>query len=276
MNIKSLLLAAVAITLGLSACNKEQTLTQDGLPLNAVRITDSVGNPFATTRSNPFGTVEQQGEFNKDDRIIVYEFPSGEGAVYQFDGAQWEATNNKYLLWKNDVDYFDAGYPLYEDGSLRREVEFDQSTLDNIAKSDLMTGVIKETTKGEILNFEMQRQTARIIIKIADFSSEFPSDSKVKNVKFWGVKYNAGSGDTLQAEAFYECILIPQTVAADVFKVSLKVYGRSFSWTSSAEIKLHADTQYNLTLIVGRDVVTAGGFTATPWTEVDPQDIETE
>ena len=88
--------------------------------------------------------------------------------------------------------------------------------------------------------------------------------------------YIAGEGDTTQAEAKYECILIPQTVAADDFTVSFMIGTRYFSWSSPSAVVLAADTQYNLTLNVGKDVVTVGGFTATPWTEADPQDLGTE
>ena len=88
--------------------------------------------------------------------------------------------------------------------------------------------------------------------------------------------YSAGEGDTTQAIANYECILIPQTVAADSFEVSFKIGDRNFSWMSPSAVTLAADTQYNLTLNVGKDVVTVGGFTATPWTEADPQDLGTE
>ncbi len=88
--------------------------------------------------------------------------------------------------------------------------------------------------------------------------------------------YIAGEGDTTQAEAKYECILIPQTVAADDFTVSFMIGTRYFSWSSPSAVVLAADTQYNLTLNVGKDVVTVAGFTATPWTEADPQDLGTE
>ena len=88
--------------------------------------------------------------------------------------------------------------------------------------------------------------------------------------------YSAGEGDTTQAIANYECILIPQTVAADSFEVSFKIGDRNFSWMSPSAVTLDADTQYNLTLNVGKDVVTVGGFTATPWTEAGPQDLGTE
>lgn len=88
--------------------------------------------------------------------------------------------------------------------------------------------------------------------------------------------YVAGVGETTQAVAKYECILIPQTVGANTFKVSFKIGERYFSWTSPADVILGAGTQYDLTLTVGQDVVTVGGFTSVPWTVETPQDIETD
>ena len=72
MKIKSIFTAAVALIVGLTACNKEENLTQqDGFPENAVRITATIGNPFATTRTNPVGTVEEQAKFNSGDKMLV-------------------------------------------------------------------------------------------------------------------------------------------------------------------------------------------------------------
>lgn len=102
--------------------------------------------------------------------------------------------------------------------------------------------------------------------------------SGMQNITPWhnATAYQAGAGDIDQAQASYECILIPQTVAANGFTVSFKIGTRDFSWRSPTAVTLDADTQYNLTLNVGKDVVTVAGFTATPWTEADPQDLGTE
>lgn len=87
--------------------------------------------------------------------------------------------------------------------------------------------------------------------------------------------YKPGEGDNTQAEAKYECILIPQTVAAGQFKVSLKIGDRNFTWFSPQQVIFASDTQHNLTLIVGNNVVTLGGFSITPWSDQPVKDIET-
>lgn len=48
-----------------------------------------------------------------------------------------------------------------------------------------------------------------------------------------------------------------------------------FVWKSLTAVELNRDTLYNLTLVVGHDVVTLEGFSAAPWTEGEPQNIET-
>jgi len=58
------MLAAVALLGGLTACNGklDKAPRADQVPENAVRITASIYNPFAATRSMPLGTAEGQGK----------------------------------------------------------------------------------------------------------------------------------------------------------------------------------------------------------------------
>lgn len=69
----------------------------------------------------------------------------------------------------------------------------------------------------------------------------------------------------------FSCIAIPQTVAANTFKVSLMTAGKRYEWTSDKEITLQSNYRYTLELSMGNDVVLLkggsdnGGITATPW-----------
>lgn len=88
--------------------------------------------------------------------------------------------------------------------------------------------------------------------------------------------YTPGQGETKSAVAKYECILMPQTIAANGFQVKIAIAGKTYTWKSPAEVTLESDKQYELTLTVGKDVVIVGGFSATPWTEGGTESIETE
>ena len=179
------MLAAVALLGGLTACNGklDKAPRADQVPENAVRITVSIGNPFAATRSMPLGTEEEQGKFNVGDEIFVVCTRSNQRATYRFDGSAWTPKEGKYLLWESDMENFDARYPA-EYGENPYVHPTDQSSTEKIAKADVMSvGLNQEKTK-EALHFTMQRQTARLIVEIAGFKSEFPGDAKVENVRF--------------------------------------------------------------------------------------------
>lgn len=88
--------------------------------------------------------------------------------------------------------------------------------------------------------------------------------------------YTPGQGETKSAVAKYECILVPQTIGANGFQVKIAIAGKTYTWKSPAEVNLASDTQYELTLTVGKDVIIVGGFSATPWTEGGTENIETE
>ena len=100
--------------------------------------------------------------------------------------------------------------------------------------------------------------------------------SVVKPIKLFEAAYAAGEGKTKSAVAKYECILMPQSIASNGFTVKIAIGGKTYTWKSSNEVTLAPDTQYNLTLSVGKDVVIVGGFSARPWTDGGTNDIETE
>ena len=80
------------------------------------------------------------------------------------------------------------------------------------------------------------------------------------------------------AKSCFSCIAIPQTVAANTFKVSLMTAGKRYEWTSDKEITLQSGYRYTLELSMGNDVVLlkGGSISATKWTEISGGSLETE
>lgn len=80
------------------------------------------------------------------------------------------------------------------------------------------------------------------------------------------------------AKSHFSCIVIPQNVAANTFKVSLKTAGKLYEWTSDKEITLQSGYRYTLNLTMGNDVVLLKGdkITASPWTEGTGGTLETD
>lgn len=64
----------------------------------------------------------------------------------------------------------------------------------------------------------------------------------------------------------FSCIAIPQTVAANTFKVSLKTAGKRYEWTSANPVVLQSGYRYKLELSMGNDVVLLkDAISASPW-----------
>lgn len=82
------------------------------------------------------------------------------------------------------------------------------------------------------------------------------------------------------AKSCFSCIAIPQTVAANTFKVSLMTAGKRYEWTSADKVELKSGYKYTLELTMGNDVVLlkGGSITASPWTEAVIKDntLETD
>lgn len=71
--------------------------------------------------------------------------------------------------------------------------------------------------------------------------------------------------DTDARKATYEVILLPQTVAANTFCVTIFIGDKSYEWTSANAVTLASSNKYTLALTVGKDKVSGNSFTAAPW-----------
>lgn len=76
----------------------------------------------------------------------------------------------------------------------------------------------------------------------------------------------------------FSCIAIPQTVAANTFKVSLMTADKLYEWTSAEPVELQSGYRYTLKLSMGNNVVLLKGdkITASPWTEGTGGTLETD
>lgn len=74
---------------------------------------------------------------------------------------------------------------------------------------------------------------------------------------------------TDHSTAKFSCILIPQTIDANKFKVTLKTSSKTYVWTSSEAITLETGHKYTLALTMGKDKLTAqkGNISAGSWKE---------
>lgn len=193
-------------------------------------------------------------------------------------------------------------------------VEADQSKADKLNKSDILTmknhefNPATELTTGGKMKVELKHRLAKLNLTVklgTDFNmngigttnnpitevsvngtntkaawalvaDELNGLGEAKPVKPFAGAYTAGQSEKKNAVAQYECILMPQTIGANGFMVKIVMGGKSYTWKSETGVTLAPDTQYSLTLTVGKDIVVIGSFTATPWIDGDTQNIETK
>lgn len=81
--------------------------------------------------------------------------------------------------------------------------------------------------------------------------------------------FTKATTDEEKSKAAYSCILIPQTIDANKFKVTLKTSSKTYVWTSPSAITLETGHKYTLALTMGKDKLTAqkGNISAVSWTE---------
>ena len=264
------MLAAAALLGGLTACNGklDKAPRADQVPENAVRITVGIGNPFSATRSMPLGTEEEQGKFNVGDEIFV-RTSSSQRATYRFDGTVWAPKEGEYLLWKSDMDRFDAYYPA-EYGKIPYVHPTDQSSTEKIAKADVMSVALDQAKTKEALHFTMYRSTTRLIVEIAGFKSEFPGDAKVRDVRFHNknnasapqrtyIPYAKGEGKTGSTYT----VLVPWNAAYNT--ISLEVGGKTMT-AKLSEISYCTGQSYTYRLTVGKEKLETTEVTVSDWT----------
>ena len=269
-------LAAAALLGGLTACNNKLDQPRaDQVPENAVRITASIGNPFAATRSMPLGTEEEQGKFNVGDEIFVCT-RSNQRATYRFDGSAWTPKEGEYLLWKRDMESFDAYYPaewglaVVDGVSYAHPHPTDQSSTEKIAKADVMSVGLNQAKTKEALHFTMRRLTTRLIVEIAGFKSEFSGDAKVEKVRFHNksnasapprtyIPYAKGEGKTGSTYT----VLVPGDAAHNT--ISLEVGGKTMTAKLSG-ITYDSGLSYTYRLTVGKEKLETTEVTVSDWT----------
>ena len=284
-------MGAFAVIAMLAACSTDDEQSAN-TAANEVKIAATVGGNSIFTRSNPLGTKAEQESFNENDAISVT--TEGKTVVYtkNKDG-QW-ANAGDYLVWTGNAQTFEACYPEKADESTTNSfsvgyVSADQSTVDNIAKSDYMT-CRKEIEKKDIptdrqlaLNFE--RQTARVIVKASGFGDEFKDLSPTLSAVevYSKLKVPAGEGDSYEAiqackkeengsNVFYALVSPGAANSTEKFLKLTVTYNDSEGKPTQTKVldvtgipSLEKAKSYTYDVKIGKDKATIGSVSVTDW-----------
>ena len=286
-------MGAFAVIAMLAACSTDDEQSAN-TAANEVKIAATVGGNSIFTRSNPLGTKAEQESFNENDAISVT--TEGKTVVYKKTGEVWAPANaGDYLVWTGNAQAFEACYPEKADESTTNSfsvgyVSADQSTVDKIEKSDYMT-CRKEIEKKDIptdrqLTLNLERQTARVIIKASGFGNEFeglkPTLSAVE--VYSKLKVPAGEGDSyvgIQAckkdNVFYALVSPGTGNDAEKFLKLTVTYndGEVINPTQTKELyvtgipALSKAMSYTYDVKIGKDKATIGSVSVDDWSTGD-------
>lgn len=284
-------MGAFAVIAMLAACSTDDEQGTN-TAANEVKITATVGGNSIFTRSNPVGTETEQQSFNEGDVISVT--TEGKTVVYtkNKDG-QW-ANANDYLLWTGNAQTFEACYPGNSTNSISEgHIEADQSDITKIAQSDYMT-CRKEIEKKDIptdrqLTLNLERQTARVIIKASGFGDEFkdlnPTLSAVE--VYSKLKVPAGESDSYAAiktykkeesgnNVFYALVSPGDANSTEKFlKLTVTYNDGEGNPTQTKELyvtgipALDKAMSYTYDVKIGKDKVAIGSVSVTDWVPGD-------
>ena len=276
-------MGAFAVIAMLAACSTDEEQGTN-TAANEVKIAATVGGNSIFTRSNPLGTKAEQESFNENDAISVT--TEGKTVVYtkNKDG-QW-ANANDYLVWTGNAQTFEACYPGNSTNSISEgHIEADQSDITKIAQSDYMT-CRKEIEKKDIpadrqLTLNLERQTARVIVKASGFGNEFeglkPTLSAVE--VYSKLKVPAGESDSyvgIQAckkdNVFYALVSPGTANSTEKFlKLTVTYNDGEGNPTQTKELyvtgipALEKAKSYTYDVKIGKDKVTIGSVSVADW-----------
>ena len=271
------LLCTWAASLLLAGCSSEADMSKlmdwQSNP-DAVHFTASVNN--ATTRTNPAATDDAQKKFNENDQVTVSN--NGNQADYAYVGESWApAITDKYLLWDRSNLTFNCWYPA--GGNNTATVGYlttDQSSEKLMAKSDYMNAETKLQTADEALNFNLNRKTARIILKISGFT-DVPGN--IKHVRIVSKASTAvdetqdiditpfaqnGESEIGGIGTTYTALVIPGEVVAMFYFTNDMSDAKPLTITTNVTAA-GSSYIYNLN-VIKRTKIEVTGITAGPWT----------
>ena len=279
MNKTIKLLCTWAAGLLLAGCSSEADMSKlmdwQSNP-DAVHFTASVNN--ATTRTNPAATDDAQTKFNENDQVTVSN--NGNQADYAYNGTSWApAIADKYLLLDKSNLKYNCWYPA--GGNNTATIGYltaDQSSAELMAKSDYMNAEKTLKTSDEALNFNLERKTARIILKISGFTNQFEPTATIKHVRIVSkASTAAGEANTIDITPFaqngeseigsvgttYTALVAPGEVVAKLYFTDDMSDAKPITMTTNVT---EAGSSYIYNLTVSKDKIKVTGITAGPWT----------
>ena len=289
--------ALAAIFAGCSNNDDEVMKPKESLkdtPINVnVLLTDIQTRAGYDNNNQPtlfYLSIDQAGG-NYDYTNVVMKYENGSWVAYESDA---EDSAQKLLLWEGstgNVTVTASTFSLETSPSYSLSASADQSSDAKLKSSDHLcyySNKVQPSASGISISFDHIMSKLEIALTLRDefegltdpITSVMLSGTSLTatyapaNADKWSDYSTADevintcpllAYDKNARTATYEVILLPQTVAAKTFCVTIFIGDKSYEWTSANAVTLASSNKYTLALTVGKDKVSGNSFTAAPW-----------
>lgn len=304
---------AAALALVLAGCQSEDDFISSDYANDPMAVHIRAGIEALQTRVN---TTETGDAWENGDLISVANTSKGavqgkDKAVYKYNGSTWEPEGTDYMVWADDVNTFEAYYPVVEgktDSYTQFELPADQSSsnpteTNYIGRADYMTAAASQS-KSDALNLTFKHHLTKVTVKISGYGNQYATQKPVFQAPTFtlptttttvdGKKLTvAGNGTTVtglfsedastEAKHSFTAVLLPSKYATNDTFVKLNIQGGT-SLTVLANVQqltggLESGKAYTFNVTVGKDYATINSVTVenwgNGWTEYGTADEET-
>ena len=290
---------AAALALVLAGCQSEDDFISSDYANDPMAGHIRAGIEALQTRVNTAGAGDA---WEDGDMISVANTSTGavtgkDKAVYKYNGGTWGPEGADYMVWADDVNTFEAYYPVVEgktDSYERFELPTDQNSSDPdndnyIGRADYMTAAASQS-KSDALNLTFKHHLAKVTVKISGYGNQYATQKPVFQTPTFTVPTTttpvpgktltvANSGTTVtglfsedastEAKHSFTAVLLPGKYATNDTFVQLNMEGGT-SLTVKANVQqlttgLESGKAYTFNVTVGKNGATINSVTVGDW-----------
>ncbi len=289
---------AAALALVLAGCQSEDDFISSDYANDPMAVHIRAGIEALQTRVNTTGTGDawEEGDLISVANTSPEAITGKDKAVYKYNGSTWEPEGADYMVWADDVNTFEAYYPVVEgktDSYTQFELPADQSSntpgaANYIGRADYMTAAA-EQSKSDALNLTFKHHLTKVTVKISGYGDQYATqkpvfqdptftlptttttvDGKTLTVANSGTTVTGLFSEDASAEAkhSFTAVLLPSKYATNDTFVQLNIQGGT-SLTVKANEQLTnglvSGKAYTFNVTVGKNGATINSVTVGDW-----------
>ena len=289
---------AAAIALVLAGCQSEDDFVSSGYANDPMAVHIRAGIEALQTRVNTTGAGDtwEDGDLISVTNISAGAITGKDKAVYKYNGSAWEPSGAEYIVWADDVNTFEAYYPVVDgktDSYTQFELPTNQSSsnpaeTNYIGRADYMTATA-EQSKSDALNLTFSHHLAKVTVTISGYGDQYATQKPTFTAPTFTVPTTttevtgktltvAGdektvkglfSEDETEAKHSFTAVLLPGKYAADDTFVLLNIEdGSQLTVKANEQLTttgLVSGKAYTFNVTVGKDGATISSVTVTEW-----------